>query len=89
MALKMLKSIINTMGLLTDLSDIGVSKKVQNMMFRSARLLITERGIKAKEVKENMKFVDDIFNLTEDPIPWINTPVMGSMDNFVKAVKNM
>ena len=59
------------------------------MMFRSARLLITERGIKPKEVKENMEFVNDIFKLTDEPIPWINTPVMGFVDNFVKAVKNM
>ena len=83
------QSVINTMGLLADLKEKGVSNKMQNMMFRSARLLITEHGIKLKEVKENMQFVDDIFNLTDDPIPWINTPVMGSMDNFAKAVKNM
>ena len=83
------QSVINTMSLFTDLTKMGVSKKVQNMMFRSARVLITERGIKAKEVKENMEFVNDIFKLTDEPIPWINTPVMGFMDNFVKAVKNM
>ena len=83
------QSVINTMSLLNELSDYGVPKKVQNMMFRSARILITEKDIKQKEVKENMEFVNDIFKLTDEPIPWINTPVMGFMDNFVKAVKNM
>ena len=83
------QGVINTMGLFADLTDAGISKKVQNMMFRSARILITGVGIKPKEVKENMEFVNDIFKLTEESIPWINTPVMGYMDNFVKAVKNM
>lgn len=83
------QSIINTMSLLSDLTHIGIPKKVQNMMYRSSRLLVTERGIKPKEFKENMKFVNDIFKLTEEPIPWINTPVMGFMDNIVQAVKKM
>ena len=83
------QGVINTMGLLADLTDVGISKKVQNMMFRSARILITGAGMKPKEVKENMEFVNDIFKLTDEAIPWINAPVMGYMDNFVKAVKNM
>ena len=83
------QGVINTMGLLADLTDAGISKKVQNMMFRSARILITGAGMKPKEVKENMEFVNDIFKLTDEDIPWINAPVMGYMDNFVKAVKNM
>ena len=83
------QSIINTMSLLSELTERGVSKKVQNMMFRSSRLFITGHGIKPKEVKESMEFVNDIFRLTDEVIPWINTPVMGYMDNIVQAVKRM
>ena len=83
------QGIMNTMSELSELTENGVSKKVQNMMYRSSRILVTGKDADAKMFNENRKFVDDIFSLSDEPIPWIKTPVMGTLNNLVKAVKNM
>ena len=83
------QGIMNTMSEMSELTENGVSKKVQNMMYRSSRILVTGKDIDAKTFDQNRKFVDDIFNLSGEPIPWIKTPVMGTLNNLVKAVKNM
>lgn len=83
------QSIMNTMSIFSELAESGVNRKVQNMMYRSSRLIATEKGISVKEFEQNRTFVNDIFRLSDEPIPWIKTPLMGTLDNIVQAVKNM
>lgn len=83
------QGIMNTMGILSEMENMGVTRKVQNMMYRSARILITGQDTGVKAFEENRKFVNDIFNLSEENIPWIKTPVMGTLKNLVQAVKTM
>lgn len=83
------QSIINTMSILSDLTDMGISRKIQNIMYRSSRMLVTGQGVTLKAFTENCNFVDDIFSLRDEVIPWIKVPVLGTLATIAKDVKKM
>lgn len=83
------QSIINTMDILTSFSNKDISRKIQNMMFRSSRFLVTDDRVSIKEFEQNRKFVSDIFNLENEAVPWIKIPVLGRLDKIATLLKRM
>lgn len=88
------QGIKNTMSLLSDLDDkkiygdYMITRKIQNIMYRSSRILLTNK-VTNKQFEENRAFIDNIFNLQNEPIPWIKVPVFGNLYTIGKDIKRL
>ena len=82
------QSIMNTMSELQELGERGIPRKLQNLMYRNSKVIVTG-DIGDKEFEENKNFVDDIFSLRDQVIPWILTGVLGNVRSLAKIIKNI
>lgn len=83
------QSIINTMDFLSNIPNTDITRKIQNMMFRCSRMIVTDNRVSLKDFEENKRFVSDIFALENETIPWIKIPVIGKLDNVATLMRKL